>query len=1194
MDLIRFSINRPVSISVGVLLVIMFGLIGLKSIPVQLTPTIDRPIITVNTLWPGRDPSEIVEEIAKEQEKRLKNVSNLRTLTTISREGQCQVTLEFYVGTDLTRGLQEVSDALRQVPDYPEEVDEPVIRTSEGAAETAIAWIIIDLDPAKAGDHPGFDIATLYNALDREVRPYIERIDGVAEVNIFGGREKQVRVLADPFALAQRGLSYNELVAALRTENQNISAGTIAEGKRDFRVRLVGQFQSERDVLDTIIAYRDGRPVYVRDVASVETGHEKVNGFVRSMGVPCIAMNVIRQAGSNVMEIMPQVREKVAEVQAEILPRIDPAVGKDLRIRQVYDETVYIQSAIDLVVENLWVASVLTILCLLVFLRSIRETLIIAVSIPISVIGTFLVMAAFGRTLNVVSLAGLAFATGVVVDNANVVLENIDRRRKTGEEPLLAVYRGTREVWVAILTGTLTTVAVFIPILTVREEVGQLFFDLSFALATSTLISLVVAITVVPSAAGLLARTQKPGTEKETLIGGLFGLARLAAGAGAAFSRGIRWIITGWRGAVLRPGVILVMIFGSLWGSLRLMPPMDYLPAGNQNLVFGGMLIPPGLSVAELNRYSDGIDATVNPYLAKNLSGPDALAKLPPIANIFGGPGAPPHAPVAVADFFVGAFEGSLFAGGVSADPNRVIPVGALLTNAMNGMPDAFGGAQQASIFSQGFSGGNDISLEISGPDHDRVLAAAGMVYGLAGTKYGFGSSVQANPANFNKLQPEWKLRLTDAGRELGLRTEDLGVTVRGLFDGAFAGEFRLTGRNVDLVVVPKDGRLAFKEQIATVPVMTPAGRLVPMSTVASIEPGLAPQEIKRIEELPSVSINVTPRTGETVEQVMRDLEESVVAPARAAGLIDPTMRVRMEGTAAKLDEVRRSLLGAAPSEQRGGALFTAGRVLAGCVGLAAIAAALMALVRGRRRGASGTLYGVVGAVVLGLVVAGVLLGVVHQPQLLMARFVWALLVTYLLMSALFESFLSPLVIMFSVPPAVVGGFAALRLVHEWTLRNPNIAPQQLDTMTMIGFVILIGTVVNNAILLVEQTLNFMDPSKYGSDDAPLPMADAVAASVRTRLRPIFMTSFTTLAGGLPLVVSPGAGSEMYRGLGAVVLGGLLVSTLFTLVLVPLGFSLMQDMVTGYRSALGRAAPVLLGRVSEQARSPAANGVAPS
>ncbi len=1180
MDIIRWSIERPVSVTVGVLLVVMFGLIALGALPVQLTPTVDRPIVTVSTNWPGRSPQEIVDEITKEQEERLKNVENLRDMTSTSSEGSAQITLEFYIGTDRDRALQEVSDALRQVPEYPQDVDEPVVRASDGASENAIAWIIIDVEPGAEGKHPDFDITTLFDALDKQVKPFIERIDGVAQVNILGGRPREVRVLVDPVALAQRGLSYGDLIDALRAENQNVSAGTSAEGKRDYRVRVTGQFVTRDDVLDTPIAWRDGKPVYVRDVAEVEFGYAKQRAFVRAFGKPSIAMNVIRQSGANVMDVMADVRARLDEVKRDILPRLHPTAGPDLRLRQVYDETTYIDSAIRLVVNNLWVGGALSAVALVLFLRSLIGVGLIALVIPISVIFTFLIMLLFGRTLNVISLAGLAFATGVVVDNATVVLENTYRRLHAGDTPLRAAYRGAREVWGAILASTLTAVAVFIPILTIQEEAGQLFRDISLAIAISVLFSLLVSITVIPSAcARWVNHAPEDEVDSRTWLGrawhSAFGLGPIGALITARLASAVHWCITGWRAWSIRPAAVVVLTSASLWASWMLMPPMDYLPQGNRNLVFGFLLIPPGYSLQQQEDIAARIEAPVKPYAEADINDPASVAKLPPIPRGFappGGGGPPPFDPVPVRNFFVVGFNGGMFGGATSQDEQKVIPVGQLLSNAFSGIPDAYGRASQASLFGRGIGGGNTVNIQVSGPNMERVTAAASYMNILAGQIYGIWN-IRPSPSNYNLAQQEWRIRVTERGRELGVTTRDAGVAVRSLFDGAFVDDFRLGGESVDLVVVPKGGRLENTERLESIPVKTPAGPIVPLDSVVQAIRDNAPQSIQRIEELPAVDLQVIIPQGRTVEEIMTEVREKVIGPATAAGMIDSSMRIRLEGTAAKLDEVRASLFGAAqPGARvpgwRRGVIYACGLLVA--LGVAVAAYGVARAVRQRRAEFT---YGGVGAVLVALVIAGLIAMLAWQPQLATARFIWALVVTYLLMCALFESFLYPFVIMFSVPTALVGGFAALRLVHDITAANPTIATQQLDVLTMLGFVMLIGTVVSNAILLVEQALNFMNPAKFGDDSPPLTPTEAIRESVRTRVRPIMMTSLTTVTGGLPLVLAPGAGSEMYRGLGAVVLGGLIVSTIFTLILVPLVFSLVMEMGHGLRALRGRAAP---------------------
>ncbi|MFG0326281.1 MAG: efflux RND transporter permease subunit [Phycisphaerales bacterium JB037] len=1166
MNPIRWCISRPVSVSVGVLLVVMFGVLGLREIPVQLTPTVDRPVVTVTTNWAGRSPQEIVDEITKEQEEQLKNVDNLKSMRSTSRTGQAEITLEFYIGTDIDAARQDVSDRLRQVPEYPEDVDEPVVEAAEGGVDQAIAWLIIDVDPSKVPPElRNFDVSTLADDVEDEIKPFLERIDGVARVNVFGGRQRELQVLLDPERLAARQLSYQEVIDALRRENENISAGTINEGKRSVRVRVIGQFQTEDQVLETIIAYRDGRPVFVKDIGAVDLDFEKQRGFVRALGQRSIAMPVIRQTGANVMEIMTELRARLDEIRADILPTLDPQVGAALRLRQVYDETIYIDSAIDLVTQNIVVGGLIAAGVLIIFLRSFVTTGVIALAIPISVIATFLVMFVSGRTLNVISLAGLAFAVGMVVDNAIVVLENIYRRLQEGDPPRTAAYEGAREVWGAVLASTLTTVAVFIPVLTIQEEAGQLFRDISLAIVAAVSLSLIVSVMVIPTAcaAWLRVRPARGGVigRVRRQFDSLFGLAPLLGKLSVLFEQAITWCMRSWRGWTIRPLVVVAMTAASIFGGIALMPPLDYLPAGNRNLVFGGLLIPPGYSIDQMNQIAQSIEDRIRPYAEVDPANLEAVRKLEPIMRFPQGdaPPPPPFDPVPIDNFFIGSFNGGMFVGATSEWPQVVIPVGQLLTLAMNQIPDAFGGARQSSIFGRGVGGGNSIDIEISGPRLDRVLQAANAAFMSAGPRYGF-DKVRPNPSNFNLQEQEWQLRVNNVGRELGVRTTDVGAAARALFDGAFIGDFRYQGETIDFVLLPEGGRLAFKERLLDTPIVTPTGRRVPLDSIVDILPALAPQEIQRIEELESVTIQITPPEGRPLEEVMDEIRSQIIQPLREQGLIDPSMRVRLEGTAAQLDEVRGALFGTPqevpPSQHRIGLWLAIGIGLIGLI--VAGYASFRAVVK--RKPLFG--YGAAGAALLAVILAGLAYLVFTQPQLGTARFIWALAVTYLLMSALFESYIYPFVIMFSVPLAVVGGFAGLKIVHDRTMADPTIAPQQLDVLTMLGFVILIGVVVNNAILIVHQALNFM------RDDDSLDPHAAVARSVRTRIRPIFMSVLTSVGGMLPLVLFPGAGSEMYRGLGSVVIGGLLVSTLFTILLVPFMFSLVMDMRIGLATVL--------------------------
>ena len=1171
MGMLAWCISRPVSVTVGVFLLVLAGLIGLGEIPIQLTPTVSRPVITVTTSWPGRSPEEIIDEITKEQEEFLKNTTKLDVMSSTTSEGTTAITLEFIVGSDITRALQEVSDALRQVPDYPDGVTEPQIVESTGNdAASAVAWIILDFNDENLKKHAGYDLTTIFDALDQEVKPYLERIDGVAQVNVYGGREREARVLTDPTALAQRGLNHIDVIQALQGENQNVSAGSLSEGKREYRVRLLGRYTSPNQILETIVAYRNGLPVYIRDVATVDIGHTKQRGFIRSLSRPAIAINVIRQSDANVIDIMTDLKARLKEVESDILPNIggsSPAgpVGPDLRLRQVYDETVYITSAITLVTQNLWVGGLIASLVLIIFLRSWRATGIIAIAIPISIIGTFLVLLALGRTLNVVSLAGLAFAVGMVVDNSIVVLENIDRRIGLGESPARAALRGGGEVWGAIFASTLTTVAVFIPVLTISEEAGQLFRDIAIAIVVSVSLSLMVSIFVIPTACSRWLKPHKKSKHAMMRnIDALFGLVPLGTAGVNLFGSAIRFMITGLMGWTLRPALIVVMALGSIFGAMTLMPPMDYLPAGNRNLVFGGLLIPPGLSLDQRTIIAERIENQIGPYARASLEDQSSMDALPDIQMF---PGMPVFKPVPIDNFFIGAFDTNLFIGATSQDSEVVIPVGHLLTSAMNTIPDSFGGAGQTSLFGR-FNSGGSIRIEILGPNLDRVNTAAQHMLDIAMVQFG-GQRASPDPANFAIQQQEMQVVLNDLGRELGLSNQGLGVAIRGLFDGAFVGDYTLGSEAIDLVVVPIGGELDHLEQLADIPIATPAGPVVPVSSIADFIPATAPQVINRIEELPSVSINITPPETMPLQEAMDWIRENIIAESEENGYIDQSMRVRLEGSAADLETIQSSMFGVAKASSATG---SSNLLLGAGVLIATLLIGLPSVLRSRKAHNPKVAYGLAGVVIMAAILGALVFTAIGNPQLLSARMVWALLVTYLLMCALFESFLYPLVIIFTVPLAVVGGFAGLKIVHEITLADPTKAPQQLDVLTMLGFVILIGVVVNNAILLVHQALNFMrgesDDNLDQTDSVLDPMSpvDAIIESVKTRTRPIFMSVMTSVGGMLPLVMVPGSGSEMYRGLGSVVVGGLLVSTIFTLLLVPLLFSLVMDMRGGLSS----------------------------
>lgn len=1097
MDFIRLCIRRPVGVSVGVLLVVLFGVLSLFRMPVQLTPNVDVPIVTVTTSWIGASPPEVEEEIIKPQEEQLRSVEGLKTMSAVARDNGGEITLEFYTTVEKDTALREVNDALRQVEEYPQEVDEPSVAAADTARDSEIAWLILYSTDGNDEDTP-----ELFNFAEDFIQPRLDNVDGVGSTDIYGGMEREIEVIVDAEKLAARGLSFLQVEAALRNENTNVSAGTIAQGKRNYTVRALGKYESLEQVRDTIVAFTPGGPVYVADIADVREGFKKQYAFVRSKGQYVLAIPVRRQTGANVITTMEGVRQAVKDInEQELKPR-----NMGLELVQVYDETVYIYQAMNMVRNNMVIGGVLAVSVLLIFLRNWRATIVVALSIPIAVVGAFVIIDGLGRTLNVISLAGIAFAVGMVVDSAIVVLENIYRHYQMGKPAPRAAYDGTLEVWGAVLASTLTTMAVFIPVILVEEESGQLFRDISLAVVVAVGLALFVSLTVIPTmATRLLAIGRRPDhAAGPTSVDDEEHVTRFSR----AISGWVDWIC---RHAAARTLAIVCLLFGAAVLTWRSIPPASYLPTGNRNLVFGLVFTPPGYAIDEFRAMAtQAIEPMIGPYWQVEEGTPEKEALDARWAEIAEGatqmPGVIPvvddpwsieqqlqraralrewrQPPPPIENFFFVTFQGNCFMGCTSADPSRVKPLEKLLFVAANQIPGTFSFFQQRGIFDRRLGGGNSVEVEVRGTDVEQVTQAAGALFGELSQRFG---QVQPEPQNFNLGRPEVQI-IPDRERaaNVGLTTREIGFIVESAVEGAYVGDYIFEGGDtIDLTLKVAGFDQRKTPEIQQVPIHTPVGGILPLSSVTDTVSTSALEQILRIDRQRAVKLTVNAPEALTLEAVKLQIEEEVVRELRKAGAIPREVSIVLTGNADKLGTARATMIG----KWEG---FTLATLL----------------------------------------------------NILESRFFLSVLIVYLLMAALYESWVYPFVIMFSVPLAIAGGFFGLTLAHWGTLLTTNQPVQQLDVVTFLGFVILVGIVVNNAILLVDQSLTNL--REHG-----LPPDDAIRRAVAARVRPIFMTSLTTIAGQLPLALMPAAGSELYRGLAAVMLGGLLVASLGTLVLVP-------------------------------------------
>ncbi len=1020
MDIIAYSIKKPISITVVVLLIALFGLVGVSRLPVQLTPDVEEMKITVRTMWPGASPYEVEKEIIEEQEKVLKGLRGLLVMESSSYNNFGNITLTFTNTTELENALLRVSNKLNEVPRYPDNAEKPIIEAA-GAESSPVVWTELKI---KDGDDKKID--TYRTFFENEIRQHIERVPGVASLFVFGGTEKQLDIVIDPEKLARHNITISEAVDKIRRANTNRSAGVIGIDKNHYRIRTISRFQTPEDPLDVVI-YDDGvKRVLLRDIADSRIGYEKKTVAVMLDGENVIAVGIRKEPGANVLDMVDRLHVVIDRLNETLLAE------NNLYLHWSYDQSPYIRRSIDIVQINLLIGGMLAICVLLLFLRSTRATLATAVAIPISVIGCFIFLWIFDRNINVVSLAGISFAVGMLVDNSIVVLENIDRHRKMNKPTAHAVYDGAREVWGAIFASTATTVAVFLPVVFIRQEAGQLFKDIAIAIAFAIIISLFVSVSVIPSMMNQLYKSARLQQNR---------LSKRIGNAGQGFSNGIMRLsgiflhstatrfltVVGFSGA----SVLLVWL---------LLPKAEYLPHGNQNVVFNVLVPPPGYSFEKRMEIGNYIFRETKPYYEQ-----DGLNGVPQLEEMW----------------YVSADQ-IMLAGATCIHETKARKMIPMFNRIINSIPGMYGISMQGSIFADNIGKGRTIDVDFSGKNIDELVAVARTAFGAISQKI---RDVQIRPIPSLEISyPE--ANIIPRKKKMaasGLTEEELGTYVDILMDGRKIDEYRPEGvRQIDLVLKGSVRRFQTPEDILDCTIVNRFNQLIRIRDVAEVQYAEGMLQIDHLEQERNIRLQVTPPESVALQAAMEIIEQDIIPRLKQ----DPAaadVSISVGGNADKLTETRRAL---------------------------------------------------------------------------QWNFLLAVVITYLLMSALFENFFYPFIIMFTVPLAAAGGFLGLWLV------NLLIAPQSFDVLVMLGFIILVGTVVNNAILIVHQALNNVRNDGMGG-------MDAIFESVRTRIRPIFMSATTSIFGLLPLVLSSGSGSELYRGLGSVLLGGLALSTVFTLFVTP-------------------------------------------
>jgi multidrug efflux pump subunit AcrB len=1024
-------IRNGLLMTVAALILTVLGVLAATRIPVQMIPDLEVRTVSVRTSWPGATPQDVEKEILIEQEEYLRTIPNLQRLEASASSGSASIELDFPFGTDMTETLIRVNNALNQVPSYPINVDEPRIFASSFSSN---AFMFFSIGPLP-GNPRGLDMDMMRDFIEDNVRTRLSNVPGVSDINVWGGAARQIRIVLEPARLADLGLTIADVRNAIRARNQDVSGGEIESGKRRYLLRTVGRFEDLDDLRDLIIERRGDSLLRLRDFAEVELDHFEVRSLSFSNSNPNITLAVRRETGSNVIDTKYAMIDAVERVRQEVL---EPA---GLTIRLTAEDVGYVEASVRNVWTNLALGALFATLVMFLFLRSARATAVGIIGIPICTIAAFLGLLAFGRTINVISLAGVAFAIGMTLDNSIVVIESIELERRRGRDRFRSAVEGVKNVWPAVLASTLTTILVFAPVLFIVEEAGQLYSDIAIAISASILASMLVAITLIPTAS---ARLEFGGSD--------------AAEAGARLRERMVAAVERMIASPRRRGLTIgSTVLASLAVIVFLTPAAEYLPEGEEPKVFARMNAPPGYNLETMAEIALDVQAYFQQFVGVDEAAWETgESDVPPIRYLN-----------------MSVDPGGMRIIAETVDPVYIDDLMDALTRKYETYPGMRAFASRGSIITSNDGGTRSINLDISGPDLATIYGAALAAYDRAQEVFG-NPRIQSNPSSLALSQPlievvpDW-----ERAAELGMDAGDVGYAVAALTDGAFVDEFFLDDDKIDIFMFGSEsGKLSLNE-LSRLPVYTPQGAILPLSSIASIRETVDTSTVRRINGRRTVTLNVIPPSSVPLETGVSIVREDVIGYLRDTGGLPAEVSVDISGASDQLDATKKALA---------------------------------------------------------------------------ANYPVALVIIFLLLVAIFRHWGYPLLIMTTIPLGIAGGIVGLALLNGIgaLLGAIGLDPlhQPFDMISMLGFLILMGTVVNNPILIVDRAVRRM---REGAGSA----VEAVSEAVAVRFRPIMMSTLTTICGLSPLVFLPGAGTELYRGVGAIVLFGILGAAVVSLTMLP-------------------------------------------
>jgi multidrug efflux pump subunit AcrB len=838
-------LRQGILVWVAALIVVVLSILAALRIPVQMIPDLDVRTISVETSWPGATPQDIEKEILIEQENFLRSVPTLQRMLSSASTGQASIELEFPNGTNIEETLIRVSNALSQVADYPENVDPPRLTASSFSANAFMYFAVVPQD----GNPRNLDVDLLRDFIDDNVRPRMERVPGVSQVNVGGGASRQVRITVDPLRLAERQLGLGDVRRAIVERNRDVSAGDLDSGERRYLVRTVGRFDTLDELSRLVLAERDGAFVRLGDVAEVVLDHGEIRSLAYSRGERSLSLSVQREAGSNVIDIKRDMLPVMDEINRELLEPIG------MRMLLNSDDARYVEDSVRNVWQNLLIGAVLASLVMYGFLRSASLTAIGVIGVPFCTLAGFLGLQLFDRTINVISLAGIAFAIGMTLDNSIVVLENIERKRREGLSRFDAALQGVQEVWPAVVASTLTTVLVFAPVLFIAQEAGQLYSDVAIAISASILASLLTAITLVPLATVSMPSRFMPAPDAPAPGGG-----RIADLVDQVLARPKR------RNAIL-VGMLVISGGAAVW----LTPPAEYLPEGEEPKTFSVMNAPPGTNLETMHRIALEVQDQLQPHV--DAEG-DAFAAgdtdVPPLRTLS-----------------ISVSAGSLRIIAETIDPGDIEALMAAIDTRYRAYPGMRAFSSRGSIISSNDGGTRSVNLDVTGADLATLYSVADGLYRRAEGAFE-NPSIGSSPSSLELGQPLIELRPDwDRAAELGLTAQDLGFAAAAYGDGAFVDEFFIDDRKVDIHLYGSTLAAGGLAALPQLPIYAPGRGVVPLGSVVRIVDGVDTESVRRVNGRRTVTLNIIPPRDVALETAVEIVQEQVVGKA-SVGLSGP------------------------------------------------------------------------------------------------------------------------------------------------------------------------------------------------------------------------------------------------------------------------------------------------------------------